>query len=227
MAGARRGAAARSGLDALRHLPPLSGLSPKDVAPLADLARRQTYARDDYLWVSADPSGYAYFIDVGKAQLLRWGQNGRAAALELLVAGDLFGLVLSDREPVESTARILVDGTVIWSLPRKPVLDLISTHLSVAKHAFAQFWRRLEHVYERVEDLSCYPVKIRLARTLIRLGTDEERTISATQEELAAWIGASREGVGRALQQFQASHMIAYHPRRGVKILDPAGLAKK
>jgi len=61
-----------------------------------------------------------------------------------------------------------------------------------------------------------------LARWAQRSGSD---LVDLMQEDLAALLGSSRERVGKALCALQRLGLVAIMPRRGVRLLDPHGLA--
>jgi CRP/FNR family transcriptional regulator, cyclic AMP receptor protein len=74
----------------------------------------------------------------------------------------------------------------------------------------------------------------RVASRLSELGTGWGRregsvvhvTLPLTQDELAAWTGASRESVARVLRRMRASGLVATG-RRSLTILDPDGLRQR
>ncbi len=95
-------------------------------------------------------------------------------------------------------------GTRAVSLPRRHVLRLLERYPAAAYQALLQAQRRAARLRERIEDLTCYPIKVRLARTLLRLAAEAEAPIvTMAVEDLAAIIGASREEAGRALSPLQ------------------------
>lgn len=87
----------------LRRTPIFAVLPLEALAPLAVEAQPQTYKRGDYLWAGGDAHTAVYLIVAGQAQVLCVTPDGRAGALDLLGAGDLFGLASLEREPPDES----------------------------------------------------------------------------------------------------------------------------
>lgn len=215
-------------ISTLRRTPIFAALPLEALAPLAAEAQPRTCKRGDHLWVGGDEHTTVHLVIAGQVQVLCLTPDGRAGALDLLVAGDLFGLEALEHEPpIGSMARVLAAGTLVAGLPRRHVLRLLERYPAAAYQALLQAQRHALRLRERVEDLTCYPVKVRLARTLIRLAVEAEGPIVMTAvEDIAALIGASREEAGRALVPLQERRLVAYRPRRGIRIRDARGLAR-
>jgi len=118
------------------------------------------------------------------------------------------------------------DGAVVYGLcqdrldallPRYPALGLAISERSRAV---------LGEITDRLVEMAFLPLEDRLcallARWAQRSGSD---LVDLMQEDLAALLGSSRERVGKALCALQRLGLVAIMPRRGVRLLDPHGLA--
>lgn len=212
-------------------------LEAHSLAELAAHARRRVYVRGEIIaGLGADPSSFTYaggadealhLVGGGRVRLYRLSREGREVTLAVLHAGDAVGLDLPGHA-VGATGLVeaLLDGTVIYSLPRREALRALAAHPEALLGALELAGRRTAEAYDRIEELACHSVKERLARTLARLAPPGQPVVMATRDDLAALVGASREEVSRALRQLRDLGLVAIQPhRRGILVRDRDRLA--
>jgi CRP/FNR family transcriptional regulator len=122
----------------------------------------------------------------------------------------------------------LEHGTMLCWFPRQYVRDLILTHPSFAAEALDTALSWVDEVCERMTELAFEQVTERLAHTLARLASMSDRhMVHETHDELAWWIGTSRENVTRELNRLRQCGLITYEPyARVVAVPDPQRLAE-
>jgi CRP/FNR family cyclic AMP-dependent transcriptional regulator len=74
-----------------------------------------------------------------------------------------------------------------------------------------------------MEEATLLPLTRRLARRLIMLAEDFGSEITVTQEELAVFVGSTRESVNRQLQEWRRAGLVSIHRSR-INLADHAGL---
>ena len=82
---------------------------------------------------------------------------------------------------------------------------------------------RIRWMSDRMEESVLLPLPARLARRLIALGEDYGAEIQVSQEELAIFIGSTRESVNRQLQDWKRKGLIEIGRGR-IRLLDQKGL---
>jgi CRP-like cAMP-binding protein len=167
-------------------------------------------------------------VDEGRVKITMTTPDGREVMVGILGPGEVVGeLSTLDGEPRSAAAIALVDvqATVIrgtayraWLMERPDVLlDQLVMVVGRLRDSDAL----------RVE-LSSYDVDRRVARRLDELARDHGRpledgtiriTVPLSQEELGAWVGASREAVARALGRMREAGIVET-TRKGYLILD-------
>jgi CRP-like cAMP-binding protein len=78
---------------------------------------------------------------------------------------------------------------------------------------------------DRQEETLLLPLHLRLARRISALKEDYGANLEVSQEELAAFVGATRESVNRQLQKWKTEGLIALGRNR-IEVLDPGGLTR-
>src|SRR2546425_8762513 len=214
---------AQSVAEHLRRLPLFSRLPDGELAELGDRVRTKQYRRGETIFRKDDPGTHLYVILDGAVKIALPGEFGQEALVAIMRTGDHFGeLALFDGSPRSASATAMED-TRSALLARDDFLSFLETHpasVRVVLDALAKTIRRLS---DRVEDLIFLDVPSRVAKYLLDLGQadgDRKLELTLTQDELAAFIGASRVSVNRVLGDLERREIIEIR-RRHIVVKDP------
>jgi len=202
---------------------------------LADLAKRvwQKQAEAGSVIVSQEEAGDALFVIAkGKVKVVLYGETGREIILSILKAGDFFGeMSLLDRQP-RSANVVAVEDSELLCLDREGFQTHLTSHPTTALGILAEMSRRLRHADEVIGDLALLDVYARVTRVIRELAQKQGEPVDGgllikerpTQQEIAGLIGASRETVSRALNDFTRQGMLEM---QGKQILVRWGFLRK
>jgi CRP-like cAMP-binding protein len=206
----------------------LTALPPVDRERLLGLGIRRRYQAGTVITHEHDDPGSAYIVLEGQVAVSTTGPGGKEVLLGLARAGEIVGELSAARGRPRSatlTARTAVEAAVVTGrdfrafLRDTPgaavlILDTVAERLMVAD---AQ--RR---------ELASMDVLARVASRLLELDARAggSGSVEVTHEELAAWTGASREGVTKALSTLRALGFV--QTKRGaVEITDVENLRRR
>ena len=213
----------------LRRYPLFAKLSDAELLSLAERARAKSFKRGEALFRKDDPGTHLYVVLEGSVKIALPGEFGQEALVSIMRKGDFFGeLALFDGSPRSASATAMED-TRAALLARDDFLSFLETHpqsVRVVLDALAKTIRRLS---DRVEDLIFLDVPSRVAKYLLdlaQLDGDAKLELTLTQDELAAFIGASRVSVNRVLGDLERRDIIEIR-RRHIVVRDPEKLAKE
>ena len=157
------------------------------------------------------------------------GQGALGAAVR---NGEFFGgLVLFDRGRRSATATALED-TRAGLLAGDDFVAFLESHPAATRVVLEALARTIRRLSDRVEDLIFLDVPSRVAKYLLDLArvnggaAGGELELTLTQDELAAFIGASRVSVNRVLGDLERRDLISIR-RRKIAIRDADGLARE
>jgi CRP-like cAMP-binding protein len=212
----------------------LAALTDEEAAELEAAGRRRRYPAGVTLFHEGDDAGPVIVLLSGRAKVAQLGAGGREAIVAVRGPGDLLGelsafdgaprsATVTTLEPVE--ALLLAGSAFAALLERRPRLALVILRLVAA---------RLRYADAQQAEFATHDVVGRVARRLLevaeRFGSTQDGRIEVTlplsQEELAAWTGASREAVSRALQLLRSLGLLETGRRR-IVILDPDALRRR
>jgi CRP/FNR family transcriptional regulator, cyclic AMP receptor protein len=181
---------------------------------IASLAVRRTYDRDAIIFMCGDPGDSLCGVVSGRVRISVSRPGGKELFLNILAPGETFGeIALLDGEPRPATATAM-ERTELFLIPREPFLRLLGSEPQLAAHLIQLLCRRVRWTAQLTEDSALLPIPARIAKRLLGLARLHGRqTVSGTrlnisQEELAQFLGVSRQIVNQYLQGWKAKGWI-------------------
>jgi CRP/FNR family transcriptional regulator, cyclic AMP receptor protein len=210
----------------------LASLSVEEADALRAVGVRRAYGANVTLLHQADEAGQVVVLVRGRAKV-GVVEAGREAIFGVVGPGELVGeLAAIENSPRSTTVTTLepVDALVV---PRSDFLALLDRHPRIALVILRLVARRLRYADAQRAAYATLDVAGRLAQRLVelseRFGTPNEDGIEVrlplSQEELANWVGASREAVSKAFLLLRTLNIVETGRRR-VTVLDPDALRR-
>ncbi len=198
---------------------------------LEDIFCLRHIGRDEILFRQGEPAKHIYYILRGRIVLERADEHGHSSILCMRKAGDfLCPLSLFDASGLHiGTARAL-EPSIVLIAPKERFVEAYQSYPVLWEWAHRQCFMQIHGLMDRLNMALHHTVEERLAWLLWReaqqWGADDKNEameIHLTQQELAAWIGATRETVSRILQRWKQKGWIQV--RRGrLIVLQPQAL---
>jgi CRP-like cAMP-binding protein len=196
-----------------------------DDASLATLTaagvRRRFGARTTVMHEGDDGNG-AYVVLAGKLKASSSQADGREQLLSVHGPGDVVGLFGVIDGEVRSASVTTFDRSELLFVAREKWFELFVEDPSIGIAVMRQLARDFRAANRRQLSLGSLDTTGRVARQLAELSEvfgepvdgGTEIAIPVTHQDLANWVGASREGAGRAVAMLeQLGHLV--NPRRG------------
>jgi CRP/FNR family cyclic AMP-dependent transcriptional regulator len=210
----------------------LGSLSGDDADALRAAGVRRTYGANVTLLHQSDEAGPVVLLLGGRAKICVT-REGYEAIMGVAGPGELIGeLSAIDGGPRSATVTTLepVEALVI---PRSEFTTLLDRRPRIALVILRTVAHRLRYADAQRAQFATLDVVGRLSQRLVelseRFGTQDnghiEIRLPLSQEELASWVGASREAVSKAFQTLRSLHIVETGRRR-VTVLDPAALER-
>ena len=174
-----------------------------------------------------------FLIHEGLVKLTRANGSGDKIILAIAGPGQLVGeeALSSDASDYYSDAVVLT-STTVTRLPRKSLIDVISTNSEVGRTLVAYLLTHKLALAQKVELLCLHDVEHRILHYLAELSSllpvsepSHEYQIPITQLELADLIGATRETTSTTLNQLERRGLIRLS-RRLLTVPAPEELRK-
>jgi CRP-like cAMP-binding protein len=193
-----------------------------------ELVRRAsmlTFPRRSMVYREGQDGEAIFVIAAGRARLFRGGTGGigdRDVTLDYRTVGDLLGETVLASMGVYAESVEAVEGLEAVRLPIGTVVRVLETEPSVAGRLMRYMADKRVEAEGRMEGLLTRPVESRVAEFLLRAATrygvpDPRGTligVKFTHQEIAAWVGSTRETVTLVLGSMKRADEIAFDHRR-------------
>jgi CRP-like cAMP-binding protein len=195
----------------------------------------RTYQRGTALFHERQPSDRVLILQEGRVKLCSITEEGREILLAVRGPGDLLGeLSAIDGEPRSATA-IALEPVAALVIPPNAFTSFLESHPRAAVAIMQMLARRLRDADRKRVEFAAQDSIGRVAARLVelseRFGEEAESggvriTLPLSQDELAGWVGASREAVSKALQALRNLGWVETH-RRGITVHDLEALRRR
>lgn len=195
---------------------PLGDLPPPVLTELLRLGRRRDYAAGETLLGYGSPTRHVLILRSGRVKIVVPTDHGWEALLAIRGPGDVLGeLAALDGEP-RSASVVALEAVATLEISAPQFVQFLGQRPEVMLSLLRTLSRRLRESDERSAELGGRSVQARLARRLLELAAAYGRhetdglvlAIPLSQQDLADWIGSSREAVGHALGRLRRRGMV-------------------
>lgn len=205
-----------------------------DLDALAAASANRQYRKGQSIVRQGDPVHSLFVVADGLVKVVIASPEGDELILATLGPGEMFGeLGVVDGGPASASVET-VERTTVVTLSRATLLDLLTTHRSVADTLLQSLGAMIRRLTDQAGDLVFLDLEARVAKLLLSLigshgaTTDQgvELALKLTQAELGAMVGGSRQSVNQILHAFERR---GYVERRGreVVVKDLDGLRRR
>ena len=189
------------------------------IRQIAALAIRRPYKKGAIIFSRGDPGDALYGVVTGRVRISASARDGKEMFLNIMGPGDTFGeIALLDGNARTATASATAPSELML-LKRDRFLALLQREPSLAVHLLQLLCQRIRWTSGLAEDSALLAVPARLARRLLTLAklhghdTRAGAHLSISQEEVARFLGLSRQVINQHLQKWKGEGWV--HLGRG------------
>jgi len=222
----------RAGKMMLQGSPLFRGLPPATLERIAALATQRGYRRGEIVFSAGDAGDALFGVVSGRIRISAGSADGREIFLNIMEPGDTFGeIALLDGGTRTATATA-TESSELVSIRRESLFELLEREPRAALELLRLCGERLRWTSGLLEDAALLDAPARLAKRLLSLGEQhgedgaDGRLVRISQEELANFLGVSRQAVNEQLQDWKAKGWVALG-RGTVTVRDAAALRRK
>jgi len=214
--------------------PFLSQLGRQDADALLGLVRRRKVARDEPILRAGSAGDEVVVVLAGRVKLVAYGADRREVVLALRGPGELIGEMAALSSQRRTADAIAVDDVEIGLLAAQELSAFLREYPDAAFVLIRMLVSRLTEATRDVVDLATRDSVGRVAKRLVELAAEHGSPVaggtrielSLSQDELASWIGATRETVARALRLMRQLQWVSTD-HRSITVLDVEALRER
>jgi CRP/FNR family transcriptional regulator, cyclic AMP receptor protein len=212
----------------------LDALSEEEAAYLRARGAKRRFPRGDALFREQEPSDRVMLLLAGRVKIASVAVDGRESVLAFRGPGEVLGeLSAIDGKP-RSAGVTAVDPVVALVIPTRAFRAFLERSPRASLWILERLVARLREADRKRAEYGTSDTIGRVAARLVELaeryGRPSEHGVRIdlpiTQEELASWVGSSREGVNKALHTLRGLHWVETE-RRSITVLDMEALRRR
>lgn len=209
----------------------LSALTEEELAAFGESGRVRRFAKGELVFHEGDDPGGVVAIVSGRVKVSVTGVGGREVVLRFPAAGELVGELAAIAGRPRMATVTAVEAVEAISVRPAEFQRFIAQYPRVAPLVFERMAELLAEADRQLVDFATRDVTSRLAGRLLELaeeagapeGDGVRITLRLSQDDLAAWTGASREAIARSLHLLRELGWVETH-RREIRVLNADGL---
>lgn len=196
----------------LRNVPLLSLLSDDDLALLARVVSRKSYARGNLILAAGESTDSAYILISGRVKVFMSDVDGKEVILAILAPNEFFGeMGLIDNSP-RSANVVALEPCELVCISKPDFKRCMADNFDMTMTVMRGLAKRLREADNQIGSLALMDVFGRVARLLLEtsevIGGEKVVTTKLSKQDIARMIGASREMVSRVMKHLQAAGYI-------------------
>ncbi|MEJ2369022.1 MAG: Crp/Fnr family transcriptional regulator [Acidobacteriota bacterium] len=204
-------------LELLRRVPLFSDMEQEDLAIIRAAASLRRLPRNSVLFCEGDPGETLFLVLSGKVKATLTAEDGREVTLSHLGPGDIVGeMALFDMSERRSATVSAVSDCELLAVSGETFLRVVEENASIAKAVIRTLTTRLRETSSRIAGLVFLEAYRRLWQYLLDLSEKEGRVLAdksvlierPTHQDIANYIGSSRETVSRMLKDLEHQKLI-------------------
>ncbi len=194
--------------------------------------KHKSFDKGDVVFVEGNISEVLYFINIGKIKLYKYTKDGKEQILHILSEGDFFGeLDLLKSSAYKFNARAM-EKTMVCILTKEEMKDIVMHNPEIGIELLESVGNRLAEAENLAQNLATNDIDSRMAYLILDLtekyalakGDKLILKLPVSREEMANYIGVTRETISRKLKKFEEEGLIELVGTKSMIILNQEGI---
>ena len=211
----------------LRRVPLFSALEIQEMETVQKLIRHGDKRQGETLFKMGETSSELMVIRFGKIKVVRYDDQGNEIILEILRAGDYYGMDALFNQGVYQDSGIALEDVGVCTIQMEDFRLLIQKKPTLALKIMKDLQSKIIQTKQLMEILFMKDTTQRVAQYLLMRNQNQlNNLLMLSQEEIGSAIHLTKETVNRKMARFQALGLIAMEGKRRIHLLDPEKLAQ-
>ena len=192
-----------------------------------DLFRKFTSIKEigkgDFLFSEGQPATAFFYVASGSVKVYKLSAEGNEQILHIQQTGDLIAeAVIFEFDTYPAYAQAL-EKTALVRISKNEIRDLLRHFPEISFQIMRAYSRRIRQLVNKIEEISLFDVKSRLANYLVKNCTFKNNqhicNLSFSKKDLAAVLGTIPETLSRAFNHFKKEKILV-EQQNGIVISD-------
>lgn len=178
--------------------------------------RVKKFEKVKMLFFKGDKANSFFIVLKGEIKIIRTSDSGREKILKQMKKGDFFGEMGIIEENKRSATAVVNEDSTLIIIDKDNFLYLLKKYPEIALNMITDLSKRLRKADKDIENLAFFNVEMQLRNFLkergIKLKGNDKYIIDEnfTHQELANYLGTSRETVTRVFKKLEEKEIVSY-----------------
>jgi len=196
------------------------GLDENQLKKITALIKRKSFEKGDILFNVGDTSDKLYIINSGKLKVYTYNKEGKEQILYLLNEGDFIGDLSLLKSSKFNFASKALEKTNICMISKEDFDKIIKESPEITLKILEYAYDRIESLENMITTLTNKDIDSRIAELLLKLEKNNIIILSINREDMANYIGVTRETISRKLTSLSEENVIELVGNKKIIIKD-------
>lgn len=205
-----------------------------DVERVLSLIERFQFSKGDYIFQEGALADRLYIVNKGSFKVFRYTKDGKEQILYMLGDGDFFGDLNLLKAEMLTLNAVALEETHLCTIKKSDFDELLKRYPELYPKILEHAHNRIYELESLIQTLTSKDIDSRIASLLLKLAesfgvqktTGVEIPLKMTREEMASFIGLTRETVSRKLSLFQLEGYVEFEDNKRILIKSTSDLEK-
>lgn len=174
---------------------------------------RHTFIKNALVFFEGQKAEKMYFVAEGRLKVFKTSEEGKEHILGIMPRKSIVGEVPMFEEGTFPAHCVAMTASVLFSIEREHFLKLIQEDPRIALKMLSFQARRLKNFIEKIEGLSLQKTEKNLVNYILKIGKFLNGYVHASMqsmnmEELAHYLGTTREHLSRAIKRLMLNNVL-------------------
>lgn len=195
-----------------KKVPIFSSLSEEELVKIVNMTGHEAFKKGEIICNEGDKSETLIIVNEGKVKLCKLTKDGKEQIIHILSSGDFFGELnlFNDNKSYNFSAYAISDVKVC-TLTKKKMEEILIKNPDISLKILKEVTKRLAETETLAQNLATNDVDARIAHMILDFsgkygvskGQDIEIKLPINREEMANYVGVTRETISRKLSKFE------------------------
>ncbi len=217
---------ALNGIEMLKNFSVISSLGDQELKSLEEKLIFREYTRGETIFMEGEAGESMFFLQRGRVKISKTSSSGKEQILKFIEPGEVFGEVVLFGVDGYPATTICEEDSCLAVLTRKKFRNFFLNHPEIGWGLLENMAEKLYFSQRRIKSLGLQNSRSRIAQALLEMletGEGDKEISEINQEELARYLGITRETVSRNISRMKEEGLIDIRGR-SVIVCDREGL---
>lgn len=205
-----------------------SSLDSSELTEIIEKMNHKKLNKNDVIFLEGEKAKTLYFLNVGKIKIYKYTKDGKEQILHILSEGDFFGELNLLKESKYRFNAKAIEESKICTLSKENFKEILLYKPEIAIKILEIMGERLSALENLAQNLATNDIDARIAFLLKNLcdkygeisNNDIIINLPLTREDMANYVGVTRETISRKLKKFEEEGIIKIVGTKKIIIID-------